>query len=217
MKTFKEFTGNIAECVITALNESSLTRVWKQAQKYDTGTISAYRDAKDCNEGEPYTKKDKEKRSVILKSKLIKLGYGITTVKGTYIENFKTKNAIKVKEKAFLVIDIKGSGNLWRDLTKLGLEFEQDSVTYSKPSGEYVIIGTNKCPKGYPGFKKVIKLGKSMFGKKGEFYSKVNGRPFVFESCCNDIDTISKYPPTQIRGIVHRDNCMIVEGEIIEP
>ncbi len=204
----------IAVCIPNAINESSLSRVYNQVKKFDSGTISAFRDRQHCNTGDRYTKKENMERHHILESKLLKLGYGVTEINGTYVENYNTNDAITVKEKALLVIDIKDSGNLWDDLVKLGTEFEQDSITYSKPSGKYILVGTNKCPKGYPGWKKVVKLGKSMFGKKGEFYSKVNGRPFVFESCNNDIDTIKRYPPTQIRGISYRNECYIVNGEI---
>ena len=197
---------DIAECIPVAVNESSLSRVWNQVTKFDSGTISAYRNAEDCGDGKEYTKSDKVKRNNILKSKLLTLGYGVTKVKGTYIENFKSDNEIKVKEESFLVVDINDKGNLKRDLVVLGKEFEQDSITYSKPSGEYYLISTNTCPDGYPGEGKVgveVRLGKPMFGKKGEFFSRVNGRPFVFEGINNSLKQLSKEYPTHIRSILH--------------
>ncbi len=141
-----------------------------------------------------------------MKSKLLTLGYGVTNVKGTYIENYKSDNEIKVKEESFLVVDLNDKGNLKRDLVTLGTEFEQDSITYSKSSGEYYIISSNICSDAYPGEGKIgveVKLGKSMFGKKGEFFSRVNGRPFVFEGIKNSLKTLSKEYPTHIRSILH--------------
>ncbi len=193
-----------ASCEINAVNESSLSRVWSQTQEFDSGTISAYRDARECGEGKKYTKAEKQKRNGVLLSKLMTEGYGVTKIKGVYIENYKSDNEVPVKEESFMVVDIKNKGTLKKDLIRFGEMFEQDSVTYSKPSGEYYLISSNKCSKGYPGFGKVgveEKLGKSMFGKKGEFYSRVNGRPFVFESIQNRLRILTDYPPTEIRSL----------------
>lgn len=202
------------------LNESSLTRVWKQTIKFDSGTISAFRSRKDCGMGEKYTKEENNKKQNILKSKLMMLGYSITKIKGIYIENYKTKDAVEVKEKSFLVVDIKDTGNLKKDLIKLGEEFEQDSITYSKPSGEYHLISTNKCKSAYPGRGKIgveIKLNKPMFGKKGEFFSRVNGRPFIFESINNELIKLIDHTPTEIRSIKWFSENYIIDGKIIEP
>jgi hypothetical protein len=209
--------GDFAKCEVNALNESSLSRVWKHATEHETGTITAFRYAKECGEGEKYTKSENKKRNVALKAKLMALGYGVTSIAGTYIENFKSDNEIEVKEDSFLVVDLKDAGNLKKDLVKLGTMFEQDSITFSKPSGEYVLISTNKCPKGYPGEGRIgveVKLGKPLFGKKGEFHSKVNGRPFVFESIKNRLIKLTDYPPTEIRSFKMMDR--LTETEMFE-
>lgn len=195
---------DFAKSEMIDVNESSLSRVWRQTQEHDSGTISAYRNARDCGDGVKYTNTEKNQRNTILASKLKAMGYGITKVKGTYIENYGSDNEIPVKEESFLVVDLKDGGTLKQDLMKLGEMFEQDSITYSKASGEYYLISTNRCPNGYPGFGKIgveVKLGKSMFGKKGEFYSKVNGRPFIFESIQNRLAILLDHTPTEIRSI----------------
>ena len=204
MKTFNEFLqeGAIVKCVAVDINESSLSRVWRHVTKHDSGTISAFRYAADCGEGKVYSKADNMKRNAQLKAKLLANGYGVTPIDGVYIENFGSKNARNVREKSFLVVDLKDSGNLEKDLKGLGNAFEQDSITFSKPNGDYFLIGTNKCPNGYPGFGKREKLGKSMFGKKGEFHSAVKGRPFVFESMNNRLVSMDDLNPTEIRSIV---------------
>jgi hypothetical protein len=214
----KEYlTEEYAECEANALNESSLSRVWKHATEHETGTITAFRYAKECGEGEKYAKSENLKRNAALKAKLMSQGYGITSIAGTYIENFKSDNEIEVKEASFLVVDLKDTGNLKKTLIKLGTMFEQDSITFSLPSGEYYLISTNKCPKGYPGEGRIgveVKLGKPLFGKKGEFHSKVNGRPFVFESIKNNVEKLSDHPPTEIRSIVYIDQ--LSESELDE-
>lgn len=185
--------------------ESSLSRVWKHVTKHDSGTISAFRYARDCGSGEPYGKNENMKRTTQLKSKLLSMGYGVTRIDGVYIENYKTPNEKPVKEVSFLVIDLKDSGNLKKDLIKLGSYFDQDSITYSKPSGEYYIISSNKCPDGYPGNGSIgveRKLGKPMFGKSGEFHSKVNGRPFVFENVQENLTQLTDYSVNEIQSFV---------------
>jgi len=187
----------------TFVNESSLNRVWKHSQEHDTGTISAFRYAKDCGDGERYSLDDNKKRSSELKSKLLASGYGVTLVKGTYIENYGKDNEQEVQEDSYLVVDLKDSGNLKKDLIKFGSQYEQDSITFSEKSGEYYLISSNKCPSGYPGngtIGKEVKLGKPLFGAKGEFHSKINGRPFVFESI-GTFETLLDHTPTEIRSI----------------
>jgi len=184
------------------IQESSLSRIWNQTKKHDAGTISAFRGSKDCNKGEDYTKSENKKNSKILKAKLLKAGYGVTKIDGTYIENFNTPNARDVKEESYIVIDLKDSGNLKNDLIEFGTEFEQDSITFQS-DGTYYLISTNTCEDGYPGEGKIgveIKLGKTLFGKDGEFHSKVNGRPFVFENIEYKQETLIKKSIAEIRS-----------------
>lgn len=153
------------------LTESSLSRLWRKYKEFDSGTISACRGDN--------TNKINDKRTLELKTELIRLGYSVTAVAGTYIENFKKPNAREVREKSFIVFDRLGNGTLKADLIRLGKKYDQDSITYSDVAGNYYLIGTNST--GYPGMGVEVKLGRPMFGKTGEFFSRVNGRPFVFE------------------------------------
>ena len=150
------------------LNESSLSRIYNHYTKHDSGTISAFRSARDCGMGEKYTKSENMQRSSQLKSKLLTMGYSVTRINGVYIENYNTPNEIPVNEVSYLVVDINDTGNLKNDLIKLGKYFDQDSITFSNPSGEYYLISSNNCEQGYPGNGQIgveIKLGKPMFGK----------------------------------------------------
>jgi len=186
---------------IENLIESSLSRVQGHQLKHDTGIMSAFRYAPDCGAGKPYTKSDNKKRNKVLKASLYALGYGVTKVDGTYVENFSSPkdiadHAIKFKkdptidplptpievdEDSFFVVDLNDTGKLKSDLIKLGRKWEQDSILYiaggSKKGG--VLIGTNNCPSDFIKKGQVIPQGGAVFGATGEFMSKVNGRTFV--------------------------------------
>lgn len=188
------------------LNESSLSRVYAQTQKHDYGTITAFRYARDCGQGEVYTRAENKKRNKVLLGKLKAQGYSITSIKGSYIENFKTPNAKEVKEDSFLVVDIQDKGTLKKSLLKFGQEFEQDSIIFGQAGQTAYLIGTNKCPDSYPGWHVADKQGGALFGKTGEFLSRVNNRPFVFsEGAEIQKYAVCKYP-TELRGAVHDSN-----------
>lgn len=187
------------------IKESSLSRIWSHVTKHESGTISAWRSAKDCGDGEPLTKSEKSGRNAQLKSKLLSMGYGVTAIQGVYIENYGTDSAKNVKEDSFIVIDLKDKGNLKKDLINLGKFFEQDSITWSKPNGDYFLISTNECPNGYPGRGRVgvaTKLGKPFFGQDGEMHSTVSGRPFVITQIGSNIAEMTKLSMSEIRSVM---------------
>jgi hypothetical protein len=177
------------------INESGLSRVYRLIQKHDYGTITAFRYAPECGTGEPYTYRQNQQRNASLLAKLRVAGYGVTSIKGSYIENYGSADAREVGENSFLVVDVQDKGNLRENLLKLGEEFEQDSIIYGKASGPGVLIGTNKCPGGYPGYHVESPQGGAIFGKSGEFMSRVNGRPFVFSESTELMEYgVCKYP-----------------------
>jgi hypothetical protein len=168
---------------LESINEKSLTRIYQHTQDHDTGIITAERFAPDCGKGTPYTNKENKQRNKSLRAKLQSMRYGITSARGTYIENLGSDNEHEVGENAFFVVDLDDTGDLKKDLEKLGAEFEQDSILFMTKGGENaVLIGTNKCPDAYPGWKKVTKLGQRQIGKSGKIMTRVSGRPFIFEN-----------------------------------
>lgn len=171
------------------LQESSLSRIKKHTEEHDTGTITAFRYARDCGKGEKYTKDENLKRNKSLLAKLQAKRYGVTSIKGSYIENYGTDTAREVGENVFFVVDLNDTGELLKDLKKLGLEFDQDSILYIPKGGERSELhGTNHCENGFPGFGKIKKYSQRVLGDTGKFFSRVNGRPFVF----NESDQIEK-------------------------
>ena len=191
MKEFKEY-----------ITESSLSRLWKHSQEHDYGTITAFRYAPECGEGTPYTKKENLQRNKSLLAKLRSKGYGVTSIKGSYIENYGKATAREVGENSFFVADLQDKGRLKKDLLALGEEFDQDSIIFGDKGKSGALFGTNKCPEGYPGYGKKLVQGGAIFGKEGEFMSRVNGRPFVFsESVETQAYGVSRFP-TELRGSV---------------
>jgi len=170
------------------VNEKSLSRIFNHMKEHATGTLTGFRFAEDCGKGEKFSKKQNQQRNKSLLAKLQAKRYGITTLKGTYIENFGTPEAREVGETIFFIVDLEDKGNLEKDLRALGLEFDQDSILFIPKGGEKsVLIGTNKCPNGFPGFGVRKDFNKRQFGEKGEFFTKVKNRPFTFTESIEEI------------------------------
>lgn len=163
------------------LNESNLSRLYKHMQEHDCGTVTAYRSARECGKGEPYTHNENRQRNRKLLAMLQYKRYGVTSVKGGYIENFKTPNAKQVAEHVFFVVDSKDTGELKQELMRLGELFDQDSIMFIPKGGDTsYLIGTNHCPDGYPGYGVVKTYSHRSLGNSGEFFTMVGNRPFVF-------------------------------------
>lgn len=200
------------------INESSLFRLKNHITKHDCGTITAFRSfvfetdkpyeldqslidqynkAQDDNDTDvinklrteyKVTRKQNLIRNMALKADLIKK-YDVTVVQGKYVENYGTEFAQEVGETVFFVVDSQDKGTLKKDLQELGAKYFQDSVLFITKGGvSSELIGTSPINR-QPELGDSWKLGKSVFGKSGEFMTKVKGRPFVFES--DDINIIT--------------------------
>ena len=189
------------------LKESSLSRIYQHMLEHDTGFITAYRGSSDCGTGVPYTKKDNQKRNKSLLAKIQSKRYNVTSVKGTYIENYGSPEAQEVGEHVFFVVDSNDTGKLKGDLKKWGEEFEQDSILFIDQGAQSgSLIGTNHCENGYPGYGKIVKLKNPVFGESGEFFTRVNGRPFVFKE---SVGTVHPLP----EGYFGRMGCKAVANQ----
>jgi len=152
------------------LVESSLSRLWDKMQQNDVGLITAFR--------HEYTRKENLQRNSMLLIDL-KKKFDITPVKGSFIENYGTPDAVEVGENVFFVSDSSKSGHLRSELTRLGTKYDQDSVLYITDGGQLgLLIGLKED--GFPQIGSQIELKHPIFGKEGEFMTKVRGRPFVF-------------------------------------
>ena len=121
------------------LSESSLSRIYRHIQKTDVAIITAYRDdpfdlskcLSDAEVVEADTKNPRASnllRNRNLKAVLLSKKYGVTKVKGSYIEDFDTPQAIEVKENSLFVVNLEQDPNFVNDIVMLGKKFCQDSV-----------------------------------------------------------------------------------------
>jgi hypothetical protein len=155
---------------VKQLVESSLSRLWETMKQNDTGLITAFR--------HEYKYKENQQRNTMLLADLRK-NYDITPVKGSYIENYGTSEAVEVGENVFFVSDSSKLKNLEGELARLGTKYDQDSVLYVPEGGtKGVLIGLKEG--GYPPRGESFSLDHPVFGKEGQFMTKIRNRPFVF-------------------------------------
>ena len=167
------------------IRESSLSRVHSKMQDGTVGTITAYRSE--------FSKQDNQKRNKSLVAKLMALGYSVTAVKGSYIENYGSDDEREVSEHSFLVAprSVEQNDTIEADLIRLGNIFDQDSVLIIS-NGKGKLVGTSHRDNAWPSFGKEEPVGGFKGGQAAEFMSRINNRPYVFEEI--------EYPGT-INGI----------------
>lgn len=171
------------------INESGLSRLWQHNEEHDCGALTAYRTARNCGEGEPYSSKENKQRNKSLLAKIKANGYGATTLRGKYPEGGKS-----VTEVSYFVVDLQDKGNLEKTIKALGKEFEQDSILFI-PKGAIKIkginaslIGTNKCDNNWIGYGQSQPFERGRLGIDSPIYtSYVNGRPFIFEEVGKEV------------------------------
>jgi len=166
------------------LVESSLSRLWNQNEEHECGAITAFGKRED---GTLYTKKENKARNKSLLAKLLSKGYGVTKVGGSYQYDDGTVS----KERSFFVVDKDDTGKLSSDLSRLGKEFNQESVLIA-PKGalggeaDAYLLGTQQG--GFLGLGGKDKIGKGRLGKaSGVAISRVGGRPFIFEEVDGEV------------------------------
>lgn len=167
--------------------ESSLSRINKYIENNQCAVISAFRKTlTNCLYDEDDDKRiniyDNKGRNKKLLSSLLVVGYDVTKVKGTYIENYMQENAVEVKEDSYFVVNSNNDPKFIKNIIKLGEIFCQDSV-FIFDFGDNYLFGTNNS--SYPGLGVKENMGKFHPGKEGEFMTKVSGRPFTVENFKN--------------------------------
>lgn len=160
------------------VQESSLSRIHDKMEKHSCGAITAFRG--------DFTKAENKKRNKELFAALKVKGYSLTKVKGSYIEQFGTDKAKEVGEESWFVVNHKvegdDGGQLEKDLRKLGEKYDQDSIL-SVREGKGMLVGTSRREDAFPNYGERVEVGKGKFGKvSGEFFSRIRGRQFAFES-----------------------------------
>ena len=166
------------------LTESGLSRIYGHIMEHDSAILTAFR-----NE---YTNAENYQRNRELKAHLLSMGYGVTKVDGSYIENFETPQAIEVSEQSFFVSNRSDSPGFFEDIESLGQQYEQDSVLIIPMGGkDAYLIGTREG-NDFPPFGESIAVGGLKMGHEDEFMSRVGARPIVFKEELETYEKLSK-------------------------
>ena len=168
------------------LKESGLSRVYHHIEENECAIISAHRtdptDTSLCAEEPSDIAPDStnKMRNRDLKATLLAMGFGVTKIDGSYIENFDTPAAMEVSEDSLFCTNLKDDPNFPKIIQELGKKYCQDSILIipQGAKGAY-LYGTNKAQ--FPGLDQTITVGDAKFGEDAEFMSRVKKRPFTFK------------------------------------
>ena len=152
------------------LHESSVTRIMSHLKNYDCGTITAFRgtcanptentlDSVLVYEGKEIPLSVKKQWNRDLKSALLKLGYGVTAIKGRYREDGWDSAS---DEESFFVVNLPNDPNFIKNMQKLGEAYNQDSILIKeKGSDNAYLLGTNTSEGDFnPALGKTQDIGK---------------------------------------------------------
>lgn len=167
---------------IQTIDEASVTRLINKMDNQAIAIISAWRGCR--------TKTENRKRNVALAKDIRALGYQYYTVKGRFIENFKTQNERNVDEDSMVVFDVKPSkesdAKLKTDIMALGYKYNQDAILYKDAAGDGWTIRTQDvdrdCNIGQPiTIPAIERAGKVTLGSKSMFQSVMKGKEITFK------------------------------------
>lgn len=150
------------------LNEASLSRIKRHIDKLDSWSIqTAYRGEK--------TRKENRERMKKFEQQLKSRGYGFIKLQGVgQEEDPKTGEIEQAKEISLFIMGIS-----YEDASKFAKMYEQTGFVYSGPETDGRIILYFQSGGGW---KTDAVMNKFKAGRIADFYSKIKGRPFVFES-----------------------------------
>lgn len=149
------------------MNESSITRIMRHLRNYDCATITAFREmVKDTTdgtlpnvleyEGKEIPMSTKKAWNRDLKAALLKLGYGVTKIKGRYKEDGWDSAS---DEESYFVVNLTDDPEFIGNISALGEGYNQDSVMIKeKGSDNAYLLGTNGAD--WPGFDQTFDIGK---------------------------------------------------------
>lgn len=187
------------------ITSSSMSRIVSYLERFDCGTISAYRgyegqiiqqlgtDAfkqaleKDSHAFDEYKVKQvvNKKNSQLLKQKLLSLGYGVIAIYGVYKE---LGSPTESKESSWFVFDYKQKGTLKKHLLYLGNQFEQDSITYADAGMDFDLYNTspfsrepNKALHKAPGEVVQQFKGYGVGTSEQQFFSRLGNKQFYWK------------------------------------
>jgi hypothetical protein len=191
------------------LSESSLSRVHQHITEHDSAVISASRndifEREKCTDNAIVAEPDDTNmlRTRNLKATLLALGYGVTKMRGTYIEDFDSPEAVEVGEDSLFVVNLAAAKNFFADLVELGEKFCQDSVLLIPRGGQDAFLhGTNHSE--FPGYDNKVVVGNLKLGEDAEFMTRTQGRPFTFTESLETYKTLSRNERMAVKSIAKK-------------
>jgi len=171
------------------MNESSLSRTYQHMMEHDCAIITGYRgdptDNSKCvaghrkDVGDDAVKINRDRNAELI-SNLRSLGYGVTSVAGSYVEDYMQDTAREVKEASLFVVNLNDDSSFLSQIENLGQYFCQDSVLLIPKGGQGAyLLGTNT--NNFPGLGQQMEVGSFAGGEEAEFMTRVQNRPFVFK------------------------------------
>ncbi len=185
------------------IKESSMSRIHQHILEYDSAIVTAFRNSPlssyACDVDPPILGRDEKdalrqnrERNRGLKAILLRRGYGVTRVGGSYIENFDKppEEQQEVSEESFFVHNMKDDPRFFAAIEALGALFCQDSVLLIPQGGkDAYLLGTNDT---WPGLGRKESVGDFRGGEEAEFMSRVRKRPFTFKKIDDVTETYDK-------------------------
>ena len=168
------------------LSESSVTRLMRWMDSHDIAVVTAfrgaYRDAtpntlddrrtelQGSNVAYEYSLLENKKRNHNLKACLMRLGYGVTNVRGSYIEGFGTIDAQELGEESIFVVNLEDAPDFKQRVFELSEYYNNNAY----------LIGTNNTE--WPGYGNEINQGEFHLNPSNEFLTRMGANTFSFSS-----------------------------------
>ncbi|MFW6236620.1 MAG: hypothetical protein ACOC24_07530 [Desulfovibrionales bacterium] len=177
--------------------ESDIQTLWEYNKLYECAVISAFREARECGFGAPYSEKENQARTKSLTAKLKSQGYKVFSLTGENLKDLCTG-----KRKSLFVINTLKNEYFMSLVEKLGEEFEQDSILFIQQNavggeGQAFLIGTNHCANNEIGYGKKHPFKWASPRNASQLYSTiVNGKPVFLARSCREVRS-----PGNIMGI----------------
>jgi hypothetical protein len=186
----------------STIMESGLSRINQWVKSKDIACITAIRSNlrnvtsntfMDIGVEEKYTKEQNEIRNNMLRARLLKLGYGVTNIIGSY-KNDNTNE----DENSFFVVNLKDDPNFFLNIFKLSEYFNQDSFLFKNANdSDAYLIGTNHD--SFVGYGEIKKQGPFHSSVNANFMSKIRNGGFTFSD--NTSNKIKKeYNKSNFKG-----------------
>jgi len=209
--------NELKKVVHQVIQESSLSRIRQHVEQHDCAIITAFRnnpsehDSCVHDDKAPSIHQDQNLKPINinklnnrdLKATLLKLGYGVTAVDGTFVENFSTPKAVEVKEDSLFVVNLTDNPLFYNQIKNLGKKYCQDSVLIVPQGGKDVkLYGTNNSQ--FPGLDGEVSIGNFVYGKSAEIMTKVNNRPISTKEGLETYNKLSRLEKMAVSAIAQK-------------